>query len=63
MDFKISLELGPVYEVTYLDGSKIRFQVVGGPNVEARILGRVEDGTITIPSILQNFKSVVRIDE
>ncbi len=60
MNFTISLELGPTYEVTYLDGSRIQFQVIGGPNVEVNVIGKE---TATVSSILQNFKSITKIDE
>ena len=63
MDFKISLELGPTYEVTYIDGSIIRFRILGGPNAEVHILGSADVESSTVPSLLQNFKSVVKVDE
>lgn len=63
MNFSISLELGPFYEITYMDGSKIKFQVIGGPNAEARVIKGTNTEESAIPSILQNFKSVIRLDE
>lgn len=63
MNFSISLELGPFYEITYIDGSKIKFQVIGGPNAEARVIKDANTEVSAIPSILQNFKSVIRLDD
>lgn len=63
MNFSISLELGPKYEVTYLDGSKIIFKVLGGPNTEVFVLDNADGETSTVSAILQNLKSIVKVDE
>ncbi len=63
MDYKIPLELGVIYEVTYIDGTKIRFKIVGGPNLEAHVINSTDRETSTVASILRNFESIVKINE
>lgn len=49
---QIDLELGPYYQVTYTDGSIIKFQVVGGEPLNVRVINEQYKVVETKPLLL-----------
>ena len=61
METTIHLELGPMYQVTYANGTKIVFQIQGGPNLNVIINDEI--GKMGLEGLLQNFISLVKISD
>lgn len=58
----INLELGPYYQVTYTDGSVIKFQVVGGEPLNVQVIDEQDNVVETKPLLLiGNFEKIEKI--
>lgn len=61
MELNIHLELGPKYQVTYADGAKIVFQIVGGANLDVIVDGKTcQSG---LERLLTDFTSITKISD
>ncbi len=55
----IKFELGVEYQITYSDGSKVRFTVIGGQDVLARVNGE----TKPLSDITKYFTKIERLGD
>lgn len=60
MEPNIQLELGPKYQVTYANGTKIVFRIVGGPNLDVIVDGDCKSG---LECLLTDFTSITKISD
>lgn len=65
IEHQITLELGPIYRVTYEDGSAREFQIIGGEPPKAREMsnnGGVKE-LVALSGIFCNFKTIEKTIE
>ncbi|MBO4571101.1 MAG: hypothetical protein J5699_04170 [Bacteroidales bacterium] len=62
MELMLHLELGPIYQVTYDNGTVIRYKVIGGKNpVVEQIIDNGDSRILPLSDMLMNFKIIEKI--